>query len=317
MSNKPDVLLTRAVYPGTVETLEREFTLHKLWTAPDQDKMIADLAPTLRVIAGGYGCNATLLSKFPKLGLVANFGVGYDTIDVDYCAKHGIHATNSPDVLNDEVADTAMGLLLCTARKLVVGDRYVREGKWLKGAMPLTTNITGKTMGIVGLGRIGEAVASRAIAHKMNVVYHNRSKKDVPYKYYPSLVEMARDVDVLMVIIPGGAETAKLISREVLEALGPSGILINVARGTVVDEPAMVELLKSGKLGAAGLDVFEKEPEVPQGLIELTENVVLQPHVGSATHATRTAMGQLMIDNIKAFLAGQPLLTEVPETKGK
>ena len=317
MSEKPEVLLTRAVYAGTIETLEREFTLHKLWAAPDPEKMIADLAPRLRAIAGGAGCNAELLSKFPKLGLVANFGVGYDTIDVEYCAKHGIRATNSPDVLNDEVADTAIGLLLCTARKLLVGDRFVRDGKWLKGPMPLTTTITGKTMGIVGLGRIGEAIAERAIAHKMKVVYHNRSKKDVAYTYYPKLVDMARDVDVLMVIIPGGAETSKLISREVMEALGPDGILINVARGTVVDEEAMVELLKSGKLGAAGLDVFEKEPQVPQGLIELTDNVVLQPHVGSATHYTRTAMGQLMVDNIKAFFAGKPLLTEVPETKGK
>ena len=316
MSNKPDVLLTRAVYAGTVKTMEEEFNLHKLWLAPDPDKMIADLAPSLRVIAGGYGCNAEFLAKFPKLELVANFGVGYDTIDVQYCKQNGIRATNSPDVLNDEVADTAMGLLLCTARQLVVGDRFVREGKWLKGAMPLTTNITGKTMGIVGLGRIGQAIADRATAFKMNIVYHNRSKKDVPYTYYPDLVEMARDVDVLMVIIPGGAETSKLISREVMEALGPTGILINVARGTVVDEPAMVELLKSGKLGAAGLDVFEKEPQVPQALIEMTENVVLQPHVGSATHATRTAMGQLMIDNIKAHFAGKPLLTEVPETKG-
>lgn len=316
MSNKPDVLLTRAVYAGTVKTMEEEFNLHKLWLAPDPDKMIADLAPSLRVIAGGYGCNADFLAKFPKLELVANFGVGYDTIDVQYCKQNGIRATNSPDVLNDEVADTAMGLLLCTARQLVVGDRFVREGKWLKGAMPLTTNITGKTMGIVGLGRIGQAIADRATAFKMNIVYHNRSKKDVPYTYYPDLVEMARDVDVLMVIIPGGAETSKLISREVMEALGPTGILINVARGTVVDEPAMVELLKSGKLGAAGLDVFEKEPQVPQALIEMTENVVLQPHVGSATHATRTAMGQLMIDNIKAHFAGKPLLTEVPETKG-
>ncbi|MFN3461432.1 MAG: 2-hydroxyacid dehydrogenase [Oceanibaculum sp.] len=316
MSNKPDVLLTRAVYAGTVKTMEEEFNLHKLWLAPDPDKMIADLAPSLRVIAGGYGCNAEFLAKFPKLELVANFGVGYDTIDVQYCKQNGIRATNSPDVLNDEVADTAMGLLLCTARQLVVGDRFVREGKWLKGAMPLTTNITGKTMGIVGLGRIGQAIADRATAFKMNIVYHNRSKKDVPYTYYPDLVEMARDVDVLMVIIPGGAETSKLISREVMEALGPTGILINVARGTVVDEPAMVELLKSGKLGAAGLDVFEKEPQVPQALIEMTENIVLQPHVGSATHATRTAMGQLMIDNIKAHFAGKPLLTEVPETKG-
>jgi hydroxypyruvate reductase len=316
VSNKPDVLLTRAVYAGTVKTMEEEFNLHKLWLAPDPDKMIADLAPSLRVIAGGYGCNAEFLAKFPKLELVANFGVGYDTIDVQYCKQNGIRATNSPDVLNDEVADTAMGLLLCTARQLVVGDRFVREGKWLKGPMPLTTNITGKTMGIVGLGRIGQAIADRATAFKMNIVYHNRSKKDVPYKYYPNLVDMARDVDVLMVIIPGGAETSKLISREVMEALGPTGILINVARGTVVDEPAMVELLKSGKLGAAGLDVFEKEPQVPQALIEMTENVVLQPHVGSATHATRTAMGQLMIDNIKAHFAGKPLLTEVPETKG-
>lgn len=316
MSDKPDVLLTRAVYAGTVKTMEEEFNLHKLWLAPDPDKMIAELAPSLRAIAGGYGCNAEFLAKFPKLEIVANFGVGYDTIDVQYCKQHGIRVTNSPDVLNDEVADTAMGLLLCTARQLVVGDRFVREGKWLKGPMPLTTNITGKTMGIVGLGRIGQAIADRAIAHKMKIVYHNRSKKDVPYTYYPDLVEMARDVDVLMVIIPGGAETSKLISREVMEALGPTGILINVARGTVVDEPALVELLKSGKLGAAGLDVFEKEPQVPQALIEMTENVVLQPHVGSATHATRTAMGQLMIDNIKAHFAGKPLLTEVPETKG-
>ncbi len=204
-----------------------------------------------------------------------------------------------------------MALVLAVARRLVTGDRYVREGKWLKANLPLTTKVGGASMGILGLGRIGLAIAKRAEAFGMKIVYHGpRAKPGVAYRYYPDLAEMARDVDYLMVSCPGGAETHNLVSAAVLAALGKTGVVINIARGSVIDEAAMVRMLQDGSLGGAGLDVFVEEPRVPEPLFQL-ENVVLQPHVGSATHATRAAMGQLVVDNLAAHFAGKPLLTRV------
>lgn len=312
-----EVLITGNVMPLIREGLEARFTVHKLHEVADKEAFLATHATRVRALVGGSGhgrIDAAFMKRFPNLGIVGNFGVGYDGVDAAWAGQNGILVTNTPDVLTDEVADLAIGLLIATVRRLPQADAFVRAGHWLHGAFPLTASLREKKMGILGLGRIGGAIAQRAEAFGLRLAYHSRSEKPgVPYPYYASLVEMARDVDILMVIAPGGDSTRRIVSREVMEALGPAGTLINVARGTLVDEPAMVDLLRSGKLGAAGLDVFEDEPRVPEALFGL-ENVVLLPHVGSASHYTRNKMGQLVVDNIVSFAEGRGPLTPVPET---
>jgi lactate dehydrogenase-like 2-hydroxyacid dehydrogenase len=276
-----------------------------------------ELAPRLRALAVSAPpgrIDSAFMSRLPKLEIVSSFGVGYDHIDAKWAGEHGIIVTHTPDVLNEEVADTAMGLLLCTVRQLPQADRFVRSGEWVKREFPHTQTLRERTVGIVGLGRIGKAIARRLDASVVKVVYHGRNKQpDAPYRYYPNLVDMARDVDVLLVITPGGAGTKHLINAQVLEALGPQGILINVARGSVVDEKALIEALLKKKIYSAGLDVFENEPHVPRELIEM-EQAVLLPHVGSASVHTRRAMDQLVVDNLLAWAEGRPPLTPVPET---
>ncbi|OYU49707.1 MAG: 2-hydroxyacid dehydrogenase [Rhizobiales bacterium PAR1] len=316
--SKFEVLITGQVMPLIREGLEAHFTVHKLYEMTDKEAFIASHGAKIRGMVGGAGhgkIDGAFMGRFPNLQIVGNFGVGYDGVDAKWAGEHGIIVTNTPDVLTDEVADLAMGLLISTVRRLPQADRYVRDGKWLsQGNFPLTGSLREKKMGILGLGRIGGAIARRAEAFGLSLAYHSRSPKlDVPYTYYASLVDMARDVDILMVIAPGGESTRNIVNRAVMEALGPAGILINVARGTLVDEPVMVELLKSGKLGAAGLDVFEKEPTVPTDLFAL-ENVVLLPHVGSGSHYTRNKMGQLVVDNIVQFSEGRGPITPVAET---
>jgi lactate dehydrogenase-like 2-hydroxyacid dehydrogenase len=257
-----------------------------------------------------------IMARFPKLELVSSFGVGYDNIDVKYAAGHGITVTHTPEVLNEEVADTTIGLLLCTIREFPQADRFVRAGRWVqKGQYPLTpATLRDRTIGIVGLGRIGRAIARRLDGFGVPIVYHSRNPQSgVTYKYYPKLLDMARDVDTLMVIVPGGASTQNMINAEVLKALGPRGVLINMARGSVVDEPALIEALKNRTIYSAGLDVFAKEPQVPKELIEM-DHIVLFPHLGSSTEVTRAAMDQLVVDNILAWAAGKPPLTPVSET---
>ena len=294
--------------------------LHKAWAAPDLEAFIASIAPKVRAIAAvaGHGpVNGALMARFPKLEIVSSFGVGYDHIDAKWAGAHGVIVTNTPDVLNEEVADTALGLLLCTVRHLPQAERYLRAGNWPKhGDYQLTPSLRDRTVGIVGMGRIGKAIARRLDAMKVPVVYHSRRPADVAYKHYPNLIEMARAADVLLVIMPGGAATRNLINAEVLDALGPNGILINMARGSVVDEPALIKALQDKKILSAGLDVFAQEPKVPRELIEM-ENVVLLPHVGSASIETRRAMDQLVADNIISWFAGKGALTPVPETPVK
>ena len=296
------------------------FQLHKAWAAPDQDAFIASIAPRVRAIAAvaGHGpVDGALMARFPRLEIVSSFGVGYDHIDAKWAGQHGVIVTNTPDVLNEEVADTALGLLLATVRQLPQAERYLRAGNWPKhGDYQLTPSLRDRTVGIVGIGRIGKAIARRLDAMNVPVVYHSRRPTDVPYKYYPNLIEMAREADVLLVITPGGAATRNLINAEVLDALGQDGILINMARGSVVDEQALIKALQDKKILSAGLDVFANEPQVPQELIDM-ENVVLLPHVGSASHATRRAMDQLVADNIIAWFSGKGPLTPVPETPVK
>ena len=246
---------------------------------------------------------------------MASFGVGYDHMDVKWAAAHNVILTNTADVLTEEVADTALGLLLCTVREFPQAERYLRAGKWTERGYPLSkASLRNRTVGLVGMGAIGQAIARRLDAMKVPVVYHTRQQRgELPYRYYPNLLDMARDVDVLLVIVPGGAATAKMIDATVLDALGPDGILINMARGSVVDEPALTKALKDKRIMAAGLDVFANEPDVPAELIAM-DNVVLWPHVGSGSVHTREKMDQLVVDNILAWATGKPPLTPVPET---
>jgi lactate dehydrogenase-like 2-hydroxyacid dehydrogenase len=255
------------------------------------------------------------MARLPRLEIVASFGVGYDNIDTAYASRHGITVTHTPDVLTEEVADTALGLLLCTVREFPQAERYLRAGRWLKAHYPLTTaTLRDRTVGIVGLGRIGLAIARRLDAFSVPVVYHSRREKpDVPYRHYARLVDMARDVDTLIVMTPGGADTKNLINAEILDALGPRGILINMARGSVVDDAALIKALQEKRIHSAGLDVFVNEPDVPRAYLDM-DHVVLFPHLGSATVHTRRRMEQLVVDNLAAWAAGRPPLTPVPET---
>jgi len=315
---KPDVLLVGQRKPVLVGGLDPKVTLHYFLEAKDRDAFIKSVGDKIRAIAVAYTENkidADFMQRFPKLEQISSFGVGYDHIDAKWAGAHGIVVTNTPEVLNEEVADTALGLLLCTVREFPQAERFVRAGKWPQGQYPLTkATLRNRTVGMVGMGRIGKAIARRLEAFGVPVVYHSRNPQPgVAYKYYPKLVDMARDVDTLMVIVPGGAATANMINAEVLAALGPNGILINLARGSVVDEPALIAALKNSTIYSAGLDVFAKEPQIPKELLEM-DHVVLFPHLGSSTEVTRAAMDQLVVDNILAWAAGKPPLTPVPET---
>jgi lactate dehydrogenase-like 2-hydroxyacid dehydrogenase len=317
-ADKADIVLIGASKPVIVNGLAPHTNLHKLFEQKDREAYLSDIAPKVRGLAIAYTANkvdGAFMSRFPKLEIVSSFGVGYDHIDAKWAGEHGIVVTNTPDVLNEEVADTALGLLLCTVREFPQAERYLRAGKWENAGYPLSkATLRDRIVGIVGMGRIGKAIARRLEAFGVPVVYHSRNpQKDVSYKYYPDLVAMARDVDTLMVIVPGGAATRNLINKQVLEALGPNGILINMARGSVVDEPALIEALKSKTITTAGLDVFVNEPHVPPELIAM-DNVVLFPHLGSASEHTRRAMDQLVVDNLLAWFSGKPPLTPVPET---
>jgi lactate dehydrogenase-like 2-hydroxyacid dehydrogenase len=318
---KPDVLLVGPSKPLLANGLEPRFTVHRLIEADDREALLNRIADRVRALAVTYTnqkIDADFMGRFPKLEFVSSFGVGYDHVDAKWAGGHGIIVTNTPDVLNEEVADTTLGLLLCTVREFPQADRFVRAGKWEQGAYPLSPgSLRDRSVGIVGMGRIGQAIARRLEAFRVPIVYHSRRPQaGVPYKHYPSLLEMAREVDVLVIIVPGGAETRNMINAEVLEALGPSGIVINMARGSVVDEPALIAALRDKKIFAAGLDVFANEPKVPKELVDM-ENVVLFPHLGSASVYTRTAMDKLVLDNLLSWASGKGPLTPVPETPPK
>lgn len=318
---KPDVLLIGHKKPVIIKALEPRVALHALIEAADKEAFLKSIAGKVRAMAVTYTAEKigpAFMQRFPKLEQVSSFGVGYDHIDAEWAGKHGITVTNTPDVLNEEVADTALGLLLCTVREFPQADRYVRAGKWPSAQYPLTkATLRNRTVGMVGMGRIGKAIARRLEGFGVPVVYHSRNPQiGVSYKYYPKLLDMARDVDTLMVIVPGGAATAKMINAEVLKALGPNGIVVNMARGSVVDEAALIEALKNRTVYSAGLDVFANEPHVPKELLEM-DHIVLFPHLGSSTEVTRAAMDQLVADNLLAWAAGKPPLTPVVETPVK
>jgi lactate dehydrogenase-like 2-hydroxyacid dehydrogenase len=315
-----EVILLGPSKPLIVRGLEAIGTVHKAAEAKDSNAFYAAHSG-VRAIA----CCATsellgdaFMRRLPKLQIISSFGVGYDHIDAKAAAAHGVIVTNTPEVLTEEVADTALGLLLCTVREFPQAERYLRAGKWMQKPYPLTKGtLRNRTVGLVGMGAIGQAIARRLDAFGVPVVYHARQPRpQLRYRHYPKLVDMARDVDTLMVIVPGGPATANMINADVLNALGPNGILINMARGSVVDEPALIKALADKRIMAAGLDVFAKEPQVPQELIAM-DNAVLFPHVGSASVHTRDRMDQLVVDNIAAWAAGKPPLTPVVETPFK
>jgi lactate dehydrogenase-like 2-hydroxyacid dehydrogenase len=315
---KPGVLLLGPLKPLIVNGLGQAFTLYKPTEAKEPEAFLATIAPQVRAIAVSGPpalVDGPFMARYPRLEIVSSFGVGYDHIDAKWAGARGITVTNTPDVLTEEVADTAIGLLLCTAREFPQAERYVRAGKWVEANYPLSkASLRDRTVGMVGLGRIGQAIARRLEAMRVPVAYHARRQvTDVSYRHYANLIDMARAVDVLMVITPGGAETKNLINAQVLEALGPDGILINMARGSVVDEGALIRALKAGKILSAGLDVYVNEPDVPKELLDM-EHIVLFPHLGSASVQTRRAMEQLVVDNLLVWRQGKPPLTPVPET---
>jgi lactate dehydrogenase-like 2-hydroxyacid dehydrogenase len=315
--DKIEVLLVGPPKPTIVNGLAA-FTLHRLGEAKDRDALLKEIGGRVRAIAASVTAEpigGELMGKLPRLEILSTFGVGYDHIDVQWAATHGVTVTNTPQVLTEEVADTALGLLLSTVREFPQAERYLRAGKWPERAYPLSkATLRNRTVGMVGMGAIGQAIARRLDAMRVPVVYHSRRPAaGVSYRHYPRLLDMARDVTVLLVITPGGAETKNLINAEVLKALGPDGILINMARGSVVDEEALIQALRDKTILSAGLDVYLREPEVPAELIAM-DNVVLFPHLGSASVYTRTQMDQLVVDNLLAWAAGKPPLTPVPET---
>ena len=310
--SRPTVLIVARLPQHLMQLLHDNFTCHNLLDGLSEEQL-RDIAPQVRGIAanGEAKVPREFMARFPALEIVSVFGVGYDGVEVAAARERGIHVTHTPDVLTDDVADMALALLLGVARNVVRADHFARSGQWKSGPFPFTTKVTGARLGIVGLGRIGEAIARRAAAFDMDIAYHNRSQKDVPYRYFGDIASLAAAVDFLVLATPGGADTRALVNAEVLDALGPKGFLINVARGSVVDEAALTQALKAGRIAGAGLDVFENEPNIPAELAAL-DNVVLTPHMASGTLVTRTAMADLAYNNLAAHFAGEPVLTPVP-----
>ncbi|MEZ0262718.1 MAG: 2-hydroxyacid dehydrogenase [Alphaproteobacteria bacterium] len=307
------VLMMGPIPAAQAKMLEDAFTVHRLWQAEDPEAKLAEVKNNITgvVSTAWFGVSAKLIRALPNLEIISHFGVGYDNVDVQAAKERGVVVTNTPDVLTDDTADVGLALTLAVFRRLVEGDIYVRSGQWAKkGALPLGRSLRGKTMGIAGMGRIGQAVAKRAEAFGMKVIYHGPRKKDVPQAYAASLEAMAAESDILMVTCPYRPETHHLINAKVLKSLGKEGVLVNIARGKIVDEQALIDALQNGTIAGAGLDVFENEPDVPSALCRL-DNVVLQPHVGSATFETRGAMAQLVVDNMRLYFEKAEVLTPV------
>ena len=298
----------------TQVSLESAYKVHRWWEFSDKEALLAEVGPRIRGMASSYvlPVTARLIDRLPKLEIVSNYGVGFEHIDLEHARRRGVFVTNTPDVLTEDVAGLAVALWLAVYRQVVGGDRFVREGKWAHGFYPLTKSTQGRRVGIFGMGRIGQAIAKRMEPFGAQIAYHQpRPKSGLAYRFEPDLVALAGWAEILFVASPGGEATRNAIDRSVLDALGPDGTLVNIARGSIVDEPALIAALQEGRLGGAGLDVFAAEPSVPSALLGL-ENVVLLPHVGSGTVETRRAMGQLMVDNLAAHFAGRPLVTPVP-----
>ncbi|MBO6259143.1 MAG: 2-hydroxyacid dehydrogenase [Succinivibrio sp.] len=284
--------------------------IRKKMTPDEYEKILPEVE--IMVTSGGSKVPEEYMAKCPKLRLISDFGVGYDGVDVEAAKKRGIMVTNTPGVMKDDVADTAIALMLNTVRRFVAAHNYERDGHWLEAAFPLSRSLTGLKVGIAGLGRIGAEIATRAQAFKTEVAYFQRHRANVPYQYFDNLKDLAAWSDVLIIIMPASASTKGIVNGDILSALGPEGYLINVARGSIVDQEALAAALLNGTIAGAGLDVFAKEPQVPPEFLTLP-NLVLAPHIGSATVQTRNAMASLVLENIDAYIAGKPLPTPVPE----
>ena len=306
---------SHGVASATAE-LERCFTVHRWWELKDEAAFLREIGPRIRGIAGRpypWKQTAEFLANFPKLEITTVFGAGYDSIDMPTALARGIMITNTPGAAASETADGAMALLLAVTRELRQADAFLRSGQWLKGRYPLTPSLSDRTVGILGLGRIGKAIAKRCEGFDLKVVYHGRTKQNVPYTFYPSLLDMARDVDVLMIAAPGSAETQNIVDVGVLKALGPNAILVNVGRGTIADEPALIAALRDKTILAAGLDVTAHEPHVAPELLAL-ENAYVLPHLaGASTHSWKI-MADMQNDNLKSWFAGRGPLHPVAET---
>ncbi|MSU70452.1 MAG: 2-hydroxyacid dehydrogenase [Opitutaceae bacterium] len=304
---KPEILLMQPLIEPIEAALDASYRVHRPDRAKDRETFLTAVAPSVRAVVtgGGLGASRQLMTRLPALEIVAVNGVGTDAVDLEYARSHSIRVTTTPDVLTEDVADLAIGLMLATSRRICAGDSFVREGRWRAGAMPLAHKVSRKRLGIVGLGRIGRAVAQRAVGFAMEISYTDLAPvAGVPYRFVAGLVQLALNTDFLVITASGGPQSASVVNKAVLDALGPKGILVNVARGSVVDEAALVAALIDGSLGGAGLDVYAREPHVPEALFRL-ENVVLQPHQASATVETRLAMGELVLANLAAHFAGK------------
>ncbi|MGJ7535820.1 MULTISPECIES: 2-hydroxyacid dehydrogenase [unclassified Variovorax] len=312
-ATSPHVLMPGTYPEWDMAPMRAAYTLHRLWEAPDRQAFIAEHAPNIRAVAtrGELGANAELIAALPALELITCYGVGTDGIDLAACRARGIRVTNTPDVLNGDVADLAVGLTLAVQRRIPAGDQFVRSGAWANGGMPLTTRVFGQRIGIAGFGRIGSTIARRLSGFDVELGYFSRTPKaDSPHRHFASLSAMADWCDVLIVILPGGEATRGIVNAEVLQALGPKGWLVNVSRGTTVDEGALLQALEARGIAGAALDVFLNEPRIDPRFAAL-DNVVLHPHHGSGTEQTRRAMGELVRRNLEAHFAGQPLITPV------
>jgi hydroxypyruvate reductase len=301
------------MYADTRQSLEEKFTVHRLWEAPDPTAFLAGIADRVRAVAlfAPHGCPAAVIEALPRLEIIASMGVGTDAIDLACARARGVRVTNTPDVVTDDTADTALALLLAVERRIPECDRFVRCGAWRQGEFGFGRALAGRRVGIIGLGRIGLAIARRAAPFGVEIAYQGpRAKPGVPHRYFADPVALAGWSEIVVVACPGGAATRHLVDRAVLDALGPEGTIVNIARGSVIDEAALVAALQAGTLGGAGLDVYADEPNVPAPLLAL-DNVVLAPHIGSATHQTRRAMGALVIANLDAHFAGRDLPTPV------
>lgn len=312
-NSQPHLLLMGEYPAADTQALERDYIVHRFWQASDSNALLRAVSGNVRAIAtrGDITLPATLIPELSKLEIISCFGVGTDGIDLAAARTRGIRVTNTPDVLTGDVADLALALMLAIARQIPQADAFTRRGDWPKGAYPLLTRMNGKRVGLIGMGRIGKAIAKRAEGFEMKVAYHSRKPNpEVDYAYFSTAVELAQNSDFLVAIVPGGAATDKLVTAEVLNALGPQGFFINVARGSVVDEHALLAALESKSIAGAALDVYLNEPNIDPRFLKL-QNIVLHPHGGSATVETRRAMGQLVRDNLAAHFAGRPLLTPV------
>jgi hydroxypyruvate reductase len=311
-----DLVITAPLPPFLYDPLRADYRCHDYVQAADKAAFLAQFGARVRglVQGGGTVTPTALLDALPALEIISVFGVGYDGVPVDYCKARGLKVGHTPDVLTDDVSDVAVALIMMTGRGFVRLNRFVHAGGWLKKAPELTTKLGGKTVGILGLGRIGKAIAERVRALRMHVAYTGRKPQDVPYRYFPDLVALAAASDFLVVACPGGAATKNIVNAKVLAALGSKGTLVNIARGSIVDEPALVQALAAGTIKGAGLDVFADEPNIPAPLLAM-DNVVLLPHVGSATRETRQAMADLCKANLDAWFGGKPLPALIPELR--